>query len=193
MPRLGGRAIRTNVKTMDDVRRSLQMLDLSIQTVVEEGSGFMVKITDYVALTANRWAYSGYRQRYSSTGAGEWEDDPAHPDLLEFCIYNTIETNNVATAGIRGNSVNSAGEDYPDGFYLQPVGGLKGQDVDPHQVVTRCWRVSDLGEQGEYAICYENSDDGVCSIDQGLLVTVGSEETFVGMNNYESEALFAGF
>lgn len=163
MPTMTGRPRRTNVKTMDDVRRALQALEEQISIPTAVPAFIWVKVTDATVHDDNKWTYTGHQVTPSLSG-GYLEFSTTDGGYeFEDTLFNSMEVLNpefggtTPNGGTRGNSVNADGDDYPEGFSLQPIKGDTGVIV----LVKLEYLAEDDTTIG--IMWQPNADDGLCA------------------------------
>lgn len=167
--------VNTNKQTMERIlkaTRRIEGLPTDAFLPARRRGGiryFLARIDAFAPLATNRWKYA-----FTQVGLDSNRDlfetiDGAQETVEGNYAINIHELQNTAT-GVQGNSVNQSGEDYPDGFEMQPVGGRQnftvgqfGYDQIGNNVVVQMWTTTDDLGDIVYLFEYSNADDGTCT------------------------------
>ena len=117
------------------------------------GTLFFAKITGAVEAGAgvNQWEYNWQKVVKSAAGYGPggWALSSATGRAYNVCEYMN------STFGVQGNGVDVDGEDFPDGFSIQPC--------PTDNIVVMHSTLLSGSDYPEYWFAYENGIDGTCS------------------------------
>jgi len=110
---------------------------------------FPAQITGSTADGDNRWSYTFKEVAKSGTGYTDWTATDISGNAR-----NLVEVGNSAT-GVQGNGVDVDGEDFPEGFEIQPC---------PTGTYVLMYRMLPNVDEpvAEYWFGYENGIDGTC-------------------------------
>lgn len=116
-------------------------------------TSFWAKITGSLAMSGatNRWQYAWSEQVRNATGWETPEGGRSGTTEEDFAL-NSVEANNDG-AGVEGHGVDVDGDDYPDGFEVQPIQGDR---------VVRMWEEATADGELCYSFEATNADDGTC-------------------------------
>lgn len=139
-----------------------QRVEELAQSEPSEPAWFLAKITGWQVFGSNenRWKYA-----WAEVGVA-YDDSVSQVDLrvgttTDRYALNLCELSNSSAAGTQGNSVDTSGTDFPEGFSLRPVGGGSG-GTPGSQVVVMMTLVPGPGGNPRPVFQYENAVDGTC-------------------------------